>query len=124
MRKTQEELSQRWAEKKLSDPEWQEIARRFEAGETAKKLAFVYKKRLSTLRTVLSRLGVRSSRLTPDLKEMVRLYEGGCTLDEIARLFECTKQNVSLRIQPWTRMYPPGSNRRPGWPDMIARGEW
>jgi hypothetical protein len=121
---TQGEISRRWAQKKIKDPEWQEIVRRFEAGETAKRLALVYGKNLGTLRAVLYRLGARSSRMTPDLKEMIRLYEGGCNLNEIARLFDCTKQNVSLRIQPWTRMHPPGANRGPGWPDMIARGEW
>jgi DNA-directed RNA polymerase specialized sigma24 family protein len=124
MRRTQAELNRRWAEKKVLDPEWEEIARRFEAGETAKRLAFIYGKKLATLRTVLGRLGLRHQRITPDLKEMIRLYEGGCSLEEIARLFECSKQNVSLRLRLRTRMRPRGKTGCPGWPEMIARGEW
>lgn len=124
MRKTQAEHQQRWAEKKMRDPEWQEIARRYQEGEAKKYLAFIYGKNPALVSSVLVRLGLRSSKMTPELREMIRLYEGGCTLEEIGRLFECTRQSVSMRIQRRTKMRPSRAKGWPGWPDMIARGEW
>lgn len=124
MRKTQTELQKRWADKKMQDPMWQEIARRYQEGETAKRLAFVYGQSLEKVRGLVSRLDLRPNCDTPELREMVRLYEGGCALTEIGKLFGCSKQNVSRRIRSHTRMRPCGPIGRPGWPDMIARGEW
>lgn len=42
MPRTQAELQRRWAEKKMRDQKWQEIARRYQTGETAMRLSFIY----------------------------------------------------------------------------------
>lgn len=65
------------------------------------------------MRNFATQLNLRKADDTPDLREMIRLYEGGCTLEEIGRLFECSKQNVSRRIRSHTRMRPPGVIAKP-----------
>lgn len=117
------------AQRRLEQPKWRELARRYNRGENLKKLAIEYGLDIGYVRQTLLYARRAPGLYTAKAREAFRLHEGGCMYAQIARLFGCSKQYVGSLLdgipnENGHRHGGSSSYRPQGWPDMIARGEW